>query len=112
MKLSLKYFACLSMLLFTPVTTFANSGWTNHVQVTELTPTTHERFLVTLNVTKNPSGCKNKEIFYQDYSSSGSEKMFHTLLEAVVSGKKVRVFVTGKCELNGYSEISSVGITL
>lgn len=88
----------------------ASSGWTNHAQVIELTPTIHGRFLVKLGVTENPSGCRNKTTFYSDYGTRGSEKMYRALLEAVGSDKKVRVFVTGRCGLNGYSEISSVGI--
>jgi len=36
--------------------------------------------------------------------------MYDALFKAAASGKKVRDYVTGKCELNGYSEISSVAI--
>jgi hypothetical protein len=103
-------FAYLGVLLFMPMTAVAVSGWTDYVPVEELTPTTHGRFLVKLKVSENPSSCQNKEIFYKDIYSPGSDQMFHALLEAVASGKKVRVYVTGKCELNGYSEISSVSI--
>jgi hypothetical protein len=98
----------LSFLAVTEV--YAVSGWTGDAMVVELTPTSHQRYIVTLKVSGNPSGCRNKEIFYQDYSTPGSQQMFRTLLEAVSSGKRVRVYVTGNCELNGYSEISSVSI--
>lgn len=110
MKRSLRCFTCLGALLFIPITALAVPGWTDYVSVAELTPTNNGRFLVKLNITKNPSGCKNDNIFYQDYNSPGSEQMFRVILEAVTSGKMIRVYVTGKCELNGYSEISSVGI--
>jgi hypothetical protein len=110
MKRRLGFFACLGALLFTPMSAFAGAGWTEHVSVAELVPTSSGRFLVKLNISKNPSGCKNENMFYQDYSVSGSEQMFRVILEAVASGKMIRVYVTGKCELNGYSEISSVGI--
>lgn len=96
-------------LLSAPLTAMAVSGWTNDVTVAELTPTSHGRYLVRLNVSDNPSGCRNKSVFYQDYNL-GSKEMYEALLQAVVSGKRVRVYVTGKCDLNGYSEISSVTI--
>jgi hypothetical protein len=100
----------LAALLCMPATVFSASGWTEYAAIAELTPTIHGRFLVKLNATGNPSGCKDKQTFYQDYDIPGSEQMFRTLLEAVTSGKKVRLYVTGGCELNGYSEISSVSI--
>ena len=91
-------------------TSLASSGWTDYVYVSELVPGIHGRFIVKLKVSENPSGCKNKEMFYRDYGIAGSEQMFNTLLVAVQSGKKVSVFVTGQCEINGYAEISSVSI--
>jgi hypothetical protein len=75
-----------------------------------LTSTNQLRYLVTLRDAANPSDCRNKMIFYQDQRSLGSEQMFRILLEAVTTGNMVRVYVTGNCELNGYSEISSVSI--
>ena len=82
-----KDFIYVGILLFTPLEAFSSSGWTEYSHITELTPTIHERYLVKLNTSKNPSGCKQKEIYYQDYSSAGSDLMFRTLLEAVSSGK-------------------------
>ena len=108
-RLLLSFFS-IGALLFMPVTASAVSGWTDYAPVIELTPGNVGRFLVKLKVSENPSGCKDKMIFYQDYGVPGSEQMFHALLEAVASEKLVRVYVTGKCELNGYSEISSVSI--
>ena len=86
------------------------AGWTGYGRVTELTPTTRQRFLVTLDVAGNPSGCSDKQTFYQDFVLRGAEQLFDTLLQALVSDKRVRVYVTGRCELNGYSEITSVTI--
>ena len=106
----LKARALFALLCLAPTAVFAVSGWTDTVPVVELTPTTQLRYLVKLKVSSNPSGCKNKDTFYQDYSAFGSDKMFLVLLEAVSSRKNVRVYVTGKCELNGYSEISSISI--
>ena len=110
MKLKLRFATCLVALLSVPMTAFAVAGWTDNVPVAELTPTIHGRFLVKLKVSKNPSGCKNKEIFYRDYNIPGAAQMYDALLKAVATGKKVRVFVTGVCDLDGYSEISSVTI--
>lgn len=102
--------ALLGGLLAAPLTLHAQSGWTGYGSVVELIPSAEERYVVKLNVADNPSDCKTTDTFYQDYSASGAAQMFRTLLEAVASDKRVRVFVTGNCELNGYSQISSVGI--
>ena len=110
MKRTLMYFASMGSLLLLSMDVSAEAGWTDYVQVAELTPTTHQRYLVKLNVSENPSGCKNKVMFYQDYSAPGSEHAFRLLLEAVTSGKHVRVYVTGRCEINGYAEITSISI--
>lgn len=88
----------------------AEAGWTDYALVTELTPTIHQRYEVTIAVQQNPSGCREKQVFFQDYSAKGSEQMYLALLEAVSSGKRVRVFVTGECGVSGYSRISAVGI--
>jgi hypothetical protein len=98
------------LLSLTPFQVFAEAGWTSLGQVVELTSTNQLRYLVTLRVAANPSDCRNKTTFYQDQRSPGSEQMFRILLEAATGGNMVRVYVTGNCELNGYSEISSVSI--
>ncbi len=101
----------LSTALLLPITANAGgSGWTEYTTIAELTPTSHHRYTVRLNLSENPSDCSSKDTFYQDYTASGAEQMFRTLLEAVASGKRVRIFVTGRCELNGHGEISSVSI--
>jgi len=97
----------LSLLLSGPA--FAgNAGWTDTTTVAELTASAQHRYTVRLHLTKNPSGCRSPDTFYQDYAAPGSEQMFRALLEAVTSGKRVRVYVSGRCELNGYAELSSV----
>jgi hypothetical protein len=88
----------------------AEAGWTDYALVTELTPTIHQRYEVTIAVQQNPSGCREKQAFFQDYSAKGSEQMYLALLESVSAGKRVRVFVTGECGVSGYSRISAVGI--
>ena len=88
----------------------ADSGWTEYANVLELVPTTRHYYEIRLSVSENPSGCKNDQWFYQDYVTRGADEMFETLLEALRSRLNVRVFVTGRCNLNGYSEISAVSI--
>jgi len=104
------YLTLTSFLSFFSTAALAGSGWTDYVLVSEITPTVHHRYLVKLKVSENPSDCKDKEVFYQDYSAPGSDQIFRILLEALSSGNKIRVFVTGKCEINGYAEISSTTI--
>lgn len=88
----------------------AGSGWTDYVNVEELNPTDLHYYVVRLNVKENPSRCDEMVWFYQDYARQGAGKMFSVLLEGVTSGAKVRVYVTGKCNLHGQAEISSVSI--
>jgi len=88
----------------------AEAGWTDYALVPELTPTIHQRYEVTIAVQQNPSGGREKQVFFQDYSAKGSEQMYLALLESVSSGKRVRVFVTGECGVSGYSRISAVGL--
>lgn len=89
---------------------WAVAGWTSYGTVAELNPTIFGRFLVKLDVSANPSGCRSKEWFYRDYTGTGADHMFRALLAAVTSGQKVRVYVTGVCDLKGYSEVSSASI--
>lgn len=105
------YFLSLSInICVLPALAQAEAGWTDYVGISELVPTSRQYYEVKLAVKKNPSGCANNKWFYQDYSLKGSDKMFETLLEGLKSGKQVRVYVTGKCNLNGYSEFNTVGI--
>jgi len=99
----------LTLLLSGPALA-GNAGWTDIATIVELTPSNQHRYTVRLNLSDNPSGCRNPDTFYQDYAAPGAEMMFRTLLEAVASGKRVRVYVSGRCELNGYAELSSVTI--
>ena len=88
----------------------AEAGWTDYVKISELVPTSRPYYEVKLSVKINPSGCRDKIWFYQNYKRKGSDKMFETLLEGLQSGNKVRVYVTGICNVNGYSEFTAVGI--
>jgi len=88
----------------------AKAGWTDYVAVAELVPTGQRYYEFRLPVEENPSGCREETWFYRDYSSSGSDKMFEILFEGIKSGVQVRVYVTGVCNIDGYSEISSVSV--
>lgn len=102
-------FIGISGLLFSHFA-HASAGWTDFATVAELVPTDRHYYEVRLPVTENPSGCKNKSWFYKDYGSLGSDKIFDILLEGIKSGLRLRVYVTGVCNINGYSEISSVSV--
>ncbi|MCL7489332.1 MAG: hypothetical protein M8357_14290 [Desulfobulbaceae bacterium] len=97
-------------ILALPSSVLAEAGWTDYAKIAELVPTSRHYYEVRLAVEKNPSGCRDKSWFYQDYRVKGSDKMFTTLLEGLQSGNRVRLYVTGKCNLDGYSEFSAVGI--
>jgi len=89
----------------------ASSGWTDFVRVAELVPTSKHYYEVRLPVGDNPSGCREKHWFYQNYDSPGAEQMFEVLLESLSADIRLRVYVTGVCNINGYSEISSISVT-
>lgn len=100
----------LILLLLMSFSCFASSGWTSYGKVIELVPTIHHRFKVNIDIKGNKSSCKEEQWFYQDYDISGAREMYLALLEAVSSNMSVRVYVTGRCNINEYSEISELGI--
>jgi hypothetical protein len=89
----------------------ASAGWTDFVRVAELVPTSKHYYEVRLPVADNPSGCREKTWFYQNYDSPGAGQMFEVLLESLTSDIRLRVYVTGVCNLGGYAEFSSVSVT-
>ena len=99
------------LCLSAPGSLQAGAGWTDYVSVAELIPTSKHYYELRLPASENPSGCREKNWFYQNYDAFGSDKMFEVLLESIKSGIPVRVYVTGNCNINGYAEFSSVGIT-
>lgn len=90
---------------------YASAGWTNYVQVAELVPTARHYYEVRLPVKDNPSGCREENWFYLNYDAPGSKQMFAVLLEAIQSDIRLRVYVSGICNLNGYAEITSINLT-
>lgn len=111
MKLTNKVISGIYLLVLSHFSLAGGSGWTDTANITELIPTAKHYYELKMVVKDNPSGCRVKDWFYQDYSTMGSDKMYNTLLEGLTARARFRVYVTGKCNLNGYSEISSVSIT-
>jgi len=109
MKAGFPFFIIIHALLFSQPA-HARAGWTDYVNVTELVPTARHYYVVKLPVKVNSSGCSDKTWFYQNYGSRGSDKMFDILLEGIKSGIRIRVYVTGICNLDGYSEFSSISV--
>ena len=86
----------------------ADAGWTDYVTVTELIPTSRHYYEVELKGSKNPSGCREKERYYLNYDTPGADKMFDLFVDSLQSRLRLRAYVTGVCNINGYAEISSV----
>ena len=108
MKSRIRSLALGLCLLMPPVAANAGAGWIDGVKVVELTPTGKHYYEVRLKLTTNPSGCREKDWFYINYEARGADEMFDLLLEGIKSSLGLRVYVTGICNLHGYSEISSV----
>ena len=94
------------MILVTPA--HAARGWIDRVEVLELVPTGRHYYEVKLAVSNNPSGCGEKEWFYLNYQAAGADKMFDLFVDALQGKLRLKVYVTGVCNLKGYAEISSV----
>ena len=88
----------------------ARSGWTDYAQVVELVPTSRHYYKFRLSLKSIPGSCRDKSWFYQNYGTLGSDKMYDTLMESIKSGLRVRVYLTGICNVHGHSEISSVSL--
>lgn len=86
----------------------AAAGWTGQVRVIELIPSGRHYYEIHLAVDDNPSGCREKNWFYQNYDAAGADKMFELFVDSLKSQLRLRVYVTGVCNFNGYSEISAV----
>lgn len=93
-----------------PLVAAGSAGWTDYVEVAELVPTAKHYYELRLPVRKNPSGCREKNWFYQNYDAPGSDQMFEALLESLSRDIRLRVYVTGVCNLNGFAEFSAVSV--
>jgi len=86
----------------------AGADWTDYVKVIELIPTGRHYYEVKLDIEKNPSGCREQQWFYLNYEARGANKIYELFVDNIKSELRLRVYVTGVCNFNGYSEISAV----
>ncbi len=84
------------------------SGWTESASVLSLEANQQGRFVFYLDLDKNVSGCRSVNGFYADYGRAGSDLMYKTVLDALQHELKIQVYVTGGCDLNQNSAISSL----
>ncbi|MEP5765538.1 MAG: hypothetical protein ABJ308_13145 [Halieaceae bacterium] len=98
----------LGSTLLLPAQLLAEAGWTEPAQITALEANLHGRILVELDVSDNPSGCKEKSMFYREPLGAGTGNMYRLLLEAASNRQRVKIRVSGSCHLKGYAEISAV----
>lgn len=96
-------------LLTSSTSALAEAGWTGEARVIELIPTARHYYEIHLDVARNPSGCREDDWFYLNYEARGAEQMFELFVESLKAGLRLRVYVTGVCNLKGYAEISAVG---
>ena len=101
----------MASLLFLAGRAYADTGWTEKTVAIELNPTSKHYYEFRLHLEESPADCRSKNGFYQDYKSRGARQMFDSMLAAVAADLKLRVFVTGKCNFNGFAEVSSIIIT-
>jgi hypothetical protein len=86
----------------------ADAGWTDDVEVVELIPTGRHYFELRLAGKNNPSGCREKDRYYINYDAPGADRMFDLFVDSFKTELRLKVYVTGICNFNGYAEISSV----
>ena len=89
----------------------ADAGWSGEVTVVELISTSKHYYELQLAGKKHPSGCREKGWFYIDYDASGADMMFDLFVDSIIRPIRLKVYVTGNCNLSGYSEISSVSVS-
>lgn len=89
----------------------AASGWTSYGKVIELQPDSDFRFRVLLDVKENPSRCRKPQWFFATYQASGADQIYDSLRDALVYDLHVKAFVSGVCDLKGFSEISAINVT-
>jgi hypothetical protein len=97
-------------LLLAPVAV-ADAGWTDTVELVELIPTGRHYYELQLAGKNNPSGCREKGWYYINYDAPGADKMFDLFVDSLKAELRLKVYVTGVCNFNGYAEISSVSVS-
>jgi len=89
----------------------ADAGWTGEVEVVELIPTGRHYYELHLTGKNNSSGCREKDWFYINYEAPGADKMFDLFVDSINAELRLKVYMTGICNLKGYAEISSVSVS-
>lgn len=87
----------------------ATAGWTGRGRISELQVSETGRVTLRLEVSENPSGCRDGSWFYRE-QGPGTSQMLDVLLTAADAGRTVAVYVTGICHFKGYSEFSAVSL--
>ncbi|UTA47246.1 hypothetical protein L1F30_13880 [Simiduia sp. 21SJ11W-1] len=85
------------------------AGWSQAALVHSLEPTAQRRYVLRVHLDEAHS-CKSGHSYFQDYSANGAGFIFDTLLMAMAQELPVQVHTSGRCELNGYAEITAVRI--
>ncbi|MCW8930308.1 MAG: hypothetical protein OQL19_08740 [Gammaproteobacteria bacterium] len=108
----LRKFIYLSIITFlaTIQPAFSEAGWTSSSLIKEIVATTDGKFIIHATPKSSPSDCKDKEKFYLHYNLHGADKIYKLLLDAAVSQLHVKLYITGRCELFGMSELSKASI--
>lgn len=87
----------------------AGSGWSEAGRLAELQADDVGRLLFRLEVAGNPSGCREAQWFYRD-PGAATAQMLEILLAGARTGRPLRAWVTGSCNLRGHAEISAVSL--
>lgn len=107
MKYCLTLLSAITLAQVSPLSQ-ASAGWTDYVTVDELIPTGRHYYEVKLLGGENSSGCREDNWYYVNYEAQGADKIFDLFVDSIESRLRLRVYVTGVCNTNGYAEISSV----
>lgn len=88
----------------------AATGWSDYGLIGEFnqqgsTTPGSEMLFLQVAPTTNPSGCSASNSYYLPVTTELQKRLFAMLISAKISGKRVRLFVTGNCHVWGYAEI-------
>lgn len=102
--------AILILLLGLPLPGLGEAGWTEPAQIVSVESNIFGRLLVELDLRKNPSTCKEQNVFFREDIGDNSDRMLDILLQAASNRLKVKLRVSGACHLKGYSEFNAVAL--
>ncbi len=88
----------------------AEAGWTEPARVVMLESNIFGRILVELDLSKNPSTCKEQGLFFREATGDSSRQMLDVLVQAAASRLPVKLRVSGACHLKGYAEFNAVAL--